>query len=293
MYAMKKSLIYLAVAACLAGCTNNKDKEEAENAKALAAATHEELVQAIQERDQLLDVMNDIINTTNDIKSAEGIVAINATGGEGGPSQAQVKSDLEAIKATLAERQKRLQELEASVKNSKSNNSKLLATIESLKTQIANQTAEIEQLQSQLATANQTIANLGAQVDTLTTNVQQVTGERDQAMAEATRQEDLANACYFAIGSKKELKEHNIIEGGGFLRKSKILPSDFDKSFFTQADKRTLTSIPLHSTKAKIITNAQPKDSYVIEDENGQKVLKITNPAQFWATSNYVVIQID
>ncbi len=290
---MKKTLIYLTIAACLAGCGNSKEKEEAENAKALAAATHEELVQAIQERDQLLDMMNDIINTTNDIKNAEGIVAINTSGGEGNLSQAQVKNDLDAIRATLNERSKKLQELEASVKNSKSNNSKLLATIESLKTQIANQTAEIDNLQSQLTAANQQIADLGAQVDTLLTNVQTVTDERNEAQAEAVRQEDLANACYFAIGSKKELKEHNIIEGGGFLRKSKILPSDFDKSFFTQADKRTLVSIPLHSTKAKLITTAQPKDSYVIEDEGGQKVLKITNPAQFWATSNYVVVQID
>ncbi len=289
---MKKSLIYLAVAACLVGCSN-KDKEEAENAKALAAATHEELVQAIQERDQLLDMMNEIINTTNDIKNAEGIVSINTAGGEGTTQQAQVMNDLDAIKATLSEKSKKLSELENSLKNSKGNNSKLLATIESLKTQIANQEAEINDLQSKLATANTQITNLTAQVDTLQSNVAAVTDERDVAVAEARRLDDQANACYFAIGSKKELKEHNIIEGGGFLRKSKILPGDFDKSFFTQADKRTLTQIPLHSTKAKLITNTQPKESYEIVDEGGQKVLKITQPSTFWATSNYVVIQID
>lgn len=283
----------MAIAAFLMGCGNSKEKEEAENAKALAAATHEELVQAIQERDQLLDVMNDIMAATNDIKSAENIVAINANSNEGAPSQAQVKNDLNAIKATLIERSKKLNELEAAVRNSKSNNNKLLSTIESLKAQIANQTAEIESLSQKLTMANERIEVLDQQVDSLNTQVAAVSIERDQAIEEATRQEDIANACYFAIGSKKELKEHNIIEGGGFLRKTKIMPSDFDKSFFTQADKRTLTIIPLHSKKAKVLTSFQPEGSYQIVEENGQRVLKITNPSAFWGTSNYVVIQID
>ena len=32
---------------------------------------------------------------------------------------------------------------------------------------------------------------------------------------------------YYVIGTKDELKEHSIIEGGGFLRKTKILPKRF------------------------------------------------------------------
>lgn len=289
---MKKSLIYLFTALIAVACTDEKSKQEAESAKELAAQTHEELVQAVQERDQLLEVMNDILNTTNDIKNAENIVSINANGMEG-VSQSQVKSDLNAIKATLAERSKRLNELESTLRNSKANNSKLLSTIESLKSQIANQTSEIESLSQRLTAANQKIEVLDQQVDSLNTQVLATEYERDQARQEAVRQEDLNNVCYFAIGSKKELKEHDIIEGGGFLRKSKIMEGNFDKSFFTQADKRSLKVIPLHSNKAKIVTSFQPKDSYQIVDENGQKVLKILNPAAFWGTSNYVVIQID
>ena len=35
-----------------------------------------------------------------------------------------------------------------------------------------------------------------------------------------------------------------------------------------------------------------PSGSYVIEDEGGQKVLKITNPSRFWELSNYLVVKI-
>lgn len=90
---------------------------------------------------------------------------------------------------------------------------------------------------------------------------------------------------------KKELKDNEIIETG-FLRKTKIMEGDFDRNFFTTADKRTLTTIPLHSDKAKVLTN-QPESSYVIEDVDGQKVLRITNPASFWSLSNYLVVQIN
>lgn len=70
------------------------------------------------------------------------------------------------------------------------------------------------------------------------------------------------------------------------------MKGDFDQSFFTTADKRTLTRIALHSKKAEVLTN-QPAGSYNIADENGQKVLVITNPEQFWSLSNYLVVKID
>ncbi len=290
---MKKTLIILSTALCLFGCTDKKSQEEAANAKALAAATHEELVQAVQERDQLLDIVNEIVATTNEIKSAENIVSINNNSAEGKASQVQAVNDLKSIQAALAERQERLNELEQSIKNSKSSNNKLLATIQGLKSQIAQQSEEITSLTQRLSSANEQIAKLDTQVDSLSTEVRAANLEKETAQQEAMRQEDLANACYIAIGSKKELKEHNIIEGGGFLRKSKVLPSDFDKSFFTQADRRSLTSIPCHSSKAKIISKSQPEGSYEFVDDGTQKVLRILNPGQFWGTSNYLVIQID
>ena len=103
---------------------------------------------------------------------------------------------------------------------------------------------------------------------------------------------DELNTCYYAIGSKKELQDNNIIKTG-FLRKTKIMQGDYEMSYFTAVDKRNLTQLPLHSKKAKVMTN-QPADSYRIQDGNGgMKVLVITNPTKFWNASNFLVIQID
>lgn len=290
---MKRVLIVCALAACLlSSCENEKQKKEVENAQALAAATREELESAIAERDQLLDLINEVSSGMDDIKGVEQIVAVNASG-ESVDNRGKITADINAIRASLEERRQKLADLEQKLKNSKINNSKLLQTIETLKGQIDSQAREIEMLNTNLAEARQRIGVLDQAVDSLGTQVETVTEERNAAQEEAINQANIANTCYYAIGSKSELKNHDIIEGGGFLRKTKIMQGDFDQSFFIKGDRRTLTTIPLHSKKAKIISAMPPSSSYEMKDVNGQKVLEITNPSLFWGVSNYLVIQID
>lgn len=290
---MKKFLICgLMAASLLASCDNGK--KEAQQAladqQALNEATREELQNAINERDELLILVNEVTTSVDSIKDVERIITVNGVGE--GSTKSNISNSLASIKATLAERRNKLAQLEAKLKESKLSGSKMLTTIENLKKTIDSQTAQIDELTASLASANRRIGELGTQVDSLSTTVQTVTEERNAAQNEAIEQANKANECFYAIGSKKELKEHGIIESG-FLRKTKIMQGDFDRSYFTQADKRELKAIPLHSKKAKIVSTAQPANSYQIADVNGEKVLRITNPTEFWGTSNYVVIQID
>ncbi len=128
-------------------------------------------------------------------------------------------------------------------------------------------------------------------MDSLSTNVANERELKDAAQAEADKATAELNACYYAIGNSKELKERNILSSG-FLRKTKVMKGDFDMDYFQNADKRTLTEIPTHSKKAEVMTS-QPKDSYQIVDVDGQKVVKITDPAKFWQISNFLVIKVD
>lgn len=293
---MKKFLIFGFIAFfALTGCKKDQAQDDAANQalanqEALNQATREELQAALAERDELLDIINGINTDISEIQSVEHIVSVNGVSEKS--QKTTISENLSSLKSTLADRRKRLSELEAKLKDSKLDNSKLLETIEGLRKQIDEQTAQIETLTKQLEDANLQIGKLNNRVDSLNTTVANVTNERNKAEKEAQLQADLANECYYAIGSKKELKEHNIIESG-FLRKTKIMESDFDKNYFIKADRRTLRTIPLHSKKAKVVTTTQPKGSYEITDQNGQKVLTILNPNEFWSVSNYVVIQID
>lgn len=196
-----------------------------------------------------------------------------------------------SIQQALQERRERLAELEKKLKSSQGYNATLQKTIDNLKAEIATQETTISTLRNDLAAAKIQIADLGTKVDSLSTTVASVTEEKVKAQEETQNVTNELNTCYYAIGTKKELKEAKIIETG-FLRKTKLLQADFQQSYFTKADKRTMTVIPTQSKKAKILTN-MPSDSYVIEDEGDTKVIKVTNPERFWSLSNYLVIQVD
>lgn len=276
-------------AAMMASCSSSDKKSETTDPEALQSASRQELEQAVNDRDQLLSLMNEIQQGLNDIKNLEQISTVNTA--ETPDQREQVQTDIAAIKKALEDRRDRLAALEKKLASSNLYNANLQKTIEGLRAQIDEQAAEIERLNGELSNANKRISELGTSVDSLNTTVKKVSSERDAAQQQSVELTNELNTCYVAIGSNKELKEHKILESG-FLRKTKIMKGDFDQTFFLKHDKRTLTSIPLHSKKAQIITN-QPKGSYTITEQNGQKVLTITNPEKFWSLTNYLVVKID
>lgn len=289
---MKKVITLSMIAAlALSACDSGKS-ERAKESEALNQATREELATAVAERDQLFSLYNDINQGMEQIKQLENILTVsNALPGESVSQREQIMSDIAAIQKTLQERREKLSELEKKLASSNQSNNTLRQSIANLRAQLESQTEEIISLKDNLEQARQRIGKLDATVDSLTTTVTTVTDERDVAQEENVNLANELNTCYYAIGSKSELKDRHIIETG-FLRKTKLMKGDFDQSFFTTADKRTLSRIALHSKKAEVLTN-QPEGSYIIDSDNGQKVLVITNPDAFWSLSNYLVIKID
>lgn len=284
---MKKILIACFIVAVITGC----DSKKAQSEQAMADATREELEAAVADRDSLLSLVNEISTGMDQIKQLENILSTDGIGSDGSDQRAKIVSDMIAIQKTLQQRREQLSELEAKLNKSNLTNSQLRQTIEKLKAQIEEQTEEILDLRSKLSVANDMIDNLHYTVDSLNSTVDTVLSQRDAALDRGDELETELNTCYYVAASSKELKEHKIMEGG-FLRKTKIMEGDFDRNFFTRADKRDLKTINLYSKKAKVLTN-QPAGSYEIIDNNGQKILRILKPSAFWSLSNYLVVEID
>ncbi len=292
---MKKVLTFaVAAAALFTSCDGGKLKE--------AESQNEQLKGDLQEtlatQDSLLVLVNDISEGMNQIKDLERIISTPGALGESPSKKEQIKNDMIAIRQALQDRRQRLEDLEKKLAASGGENTTLKRTISTLRAQIAEQQTEITTLTNQLASANirieelsSEVATLNSNVDSLNTKVIDVTTKKDAAEEAALAATNELNTVYVAIGSSKELKEKKILESG-FLRKTKVMKGEFDMSYFTASDKRNLTQIPTHSKKAKVLTS-QPADSYQILDQNGQKVLKITNPAKFWQVSNFLVIEVD
>lgn len=287
---LKKITVVIAMTALLA-TTACKDKEAVEKAEAqrqtqINEATHEELVEAVSDRDELLVLVNEIQQGLVEIKSLQDIVTVNTQ--ETPDRRTIIKNDIAAIQQALQDRKARLAELEKKLSASNLYSDDLKKTIASLNKQIEDQAAEIHRLNTELSNAKTQIADLGTRVDSLNTTVQNVTDERNAAEARAQSLNTQLNTAYYVLGSKKELKEHNILEG-----RKDVLQGNFDKSWFTAADKNTLRTINTYSKKCKVLTK-QPQDSYRI-DQNADKIksIVILNPEKFWGVSNYLVIQTD
>ena len=92
----------------------------------------------------------------------------------------------------------------------------------------------------------------------------------------------------YCFGSKKELKQNNIIGRSGILT-SKKLNEDFNKKYFRKIDITKNYSIPLAVKKVELITS-HPSDSYKLIGEKNVEKLLITNPKSFWEASKYLVI---
>lgn len=290
---MKRSFSIPVIAlAILASCSGEKNQKQPTTQETLQL-TQSELAQALADQDSLLSLMNDISTGMTQIKELESILSTpSALNSETPDQRQQIKDDIIAIQHELQSRRDRLDALEKKLRNSQSQNSTLKKSIETLRAQIDDQDKTISSLRESLAQANIHIESLSRDVDSLNSTVAIVNQEREEI---ETRNTELTNelaTCYYALGNKKELKDHKLIETG-FLRKTKVMPDDFETTYFTRADKRTLSLLPLHSKKAKVLTN-QPSDSYTIEsDAQGIKSLNITNPDRFWSVSNFLIIEID
>lgn len=281
-------LIPVALAAVLFSCNGNNEKEQ----QSLAEISKQELATALNERDQLLALVKEVSAGLNEIKQLENIMTVAANQPAENPAQkSRILADMASLKEKIRQRKAQLDEMEGKLQKSTINNKELRETIDALRTQIDSQMDEIESLRKQLTAANEYIGELNNTVDSLNTTVTAVTDERDAAQDASEKFENELNTCFYAVATKSQLKEHNIIESG-FLRKTRLMKGDFDKGFFVISDKRTLTTLPLNASKVKILSN-HPEKSYELIDENGQKTLRITNPDEFWSLSNYLVVQKD
>lgn len=283
------ALLSMCAASVLFSACNSSSKSD-EQVNVTTELT-DSLQTANAEKDSLLSLLNEISSGMTQIKDMEKLMSSGDLAKETPDKKGQIKNDMIVIQQAMAERRQRLEELESRLKKSTNYNAEMKKTIESLRTQIETQEATIAELQTALQKAHVEIEGLNVRVDSLANVNMAVNQEKNAAQEKNAQLTERLNTCYYVVGSKSELKKYNIIETG-FLRKTKIMEGDFEKSYFTKADKRTLMTVNLHSRKAKVLSN-HPDESYTIVDNDGVKELKIIDPVGFWELSNYLIIQID
>ena len=148
-------------------------------------------------------------------------------------------------------------------------------------------------LQAQIQQKDSVITRLGTTVDELGKNVENLNVQNQEKETKIQLQDAALHSAWYAIGSRKELKENKIISSDGIFSAKKVLQSDFNKNYFVKVDARNTRKIPLYSTSKAAILTSHPKASYTLEKENDNYVLVIVDPAEFWSVSKYLVVEVD
>ncbi|MDR2679921.1 MAG: hypothetical protein LBC47_03835, partial [Tannerella sp.] len=213
------------------------------------------------EMDEMLSILNAVEDDIKSIRDTEKFIDVQKDVELTGSKREQIKNNMNVIAETLKRNRQKLSELQAKLDAGNVRSSALQKTIDRLTNDITEKTELIAKMQTVLERKEVQITQLSEQVEGLSTNIKILKDVNESQSARIDNQDKALNTVYYCFGTKKELKEQNILSGGGLFTKSKALEGDFNKDYFIAVDKRRVTAIPLYASKAKIKTN-HPKDSY-------------------------------
>lgn len=290
---MKKALWVFLIIPILISCNQKKVKNLEQK--------NDSLVQQAFQKDQsigeFLSAFSEIQDNLDSIKAKEMIITENTEGNTELKKNAkdQIKDDINTIYLLLNDAQDKLAQMRKDLGKSNYKVQELEKMVSFMEQQIIEKDKEIEVLRLELEQLNIKVTKLTRDVD----NLSQENKEKSEIIKgqseEISEKTESLNTAYYALGTKKVLKDNNIISAeGGFIGigKSKTLKQDFNEEYFTKIDIKETTSISTPGKKIQIITN-HPTDSYTITGEGDERVLEITNSTEFWKSSKYLVVMVD
>ena len=282
---MKKLIFASLCLAALVGCQDNKSKVDS-----AASAERDSLNKVIEQKDnEINDIMatfNQIEEGLKEISQAEGRISV-ARSGEGSSKNQLSAENMQFIEQTMQQNRELINKLKTQLRESTVNGEQLKKTIENLAQQLEEKEKELMKLRAELDAKDIHIMDLDEKIANLNTNVSNLSEQNAEKSATISAQDKQLHSAWFVFGTKKELKEQQILKDG------KVLQGNFNKDYFTKVDIRVDKEIKLYSRSAEMLTS-HPSSSYTLQrDANKQYVLRITDPQQFWSTSKYLVILVD
>lgn len=285
-------MICISTAVLMSSCVQNS--KEYKQMKAENDSLKIESARNSSELNEMLSILNEVEDDIQSIREAENYITLQQQSGVemNQTKREQIKQNMQLITETLKRNKQQISELEDKIKKSNVNSSALRRTIERLNSEMDQKALMIANLQEDLAKKNIHIQELDEMIASLNEDVE-VLASTTALQTQALNQQDKElHTAYYCFGTAKELKDQDILTGGGLFSKSKALESDFNRDYFISIDIREVKEIPLFASKAKVRSN-HPENSYeFVKDQDGNLTLKINNEQLFWSLGKYLVIQV-
>lgn len=280
----------LTIGAAITSCETKKEQQEQTVSISTADSLNSIITQKENELNDMVTTLNEIQDGFRRINEAQGRISTVRQQGEQNHREA-IMEDMRVIQQTMELNKQLIANLKQQLKEANSNNTQLKATFEqtiaTMQAQMDGLNSQIAELRKELAAKDITIAEQQTEIGELKTNVKDLSTENDNRAKTIKTQDRDLHTAYYVFGTKKELKNENILRDGDVLQQG-----NFNKDYFTKIDIRVDKVIKLYSKSATLKTN-HPAGSYTLEkDAKGQYVLRITDPDKFWSVSKYLVILV-
>jgi uncharacterized coiled-coil protein SlyX len=289
---------FLAVAGLFAAACGPNEEQLAQLA---------ELPNVMAERDRLQGEVERLTTEMGQVQTElSRMTIIPAPNAQGGERQAtpDAPAAVSQLVAHVSEVEEQLTSAQARLRSVNATSAGQVQRISELEASIAAERSAIEGQRERISSLEASIANLEAE-----------TARQGEANVQLTRtvenMTDDANKVWYVVGTKEELIERGVIreEGGSrvlfiFGKRGKtIVPSrNIDPAMFTNADRRTLSWIPLPRDEEQdeeetglwtVVTHQDLAAVSTPVDERGRVVgdaLTISDPERFWANGRYLII---
>ena len=246
-----------------------------------------------EEVDGYFSAMNQIEQNIEKIKNTENTISIQPVCKElDDDMRTKINDDMTYLNDMLQANKDELARLKAKIKRSAFRSSELERTITRLTKALEEETSKVAQLQIELAQKDSLIVKLDTKVSEMGKNLEDLSTENKSKETKIKEQDETIHTAWYVFGTKQELKEQKIVTTEGLFSQQRVLQRDFNKNYFVRIDARNTKSIPLYSSRAKILTS-HPKSSYTLEKQNGNFVLLITDTDSFWSISKYLVVEVE
>lgn len=278
-------LVFSIISFLFSGCSEEKKSSSVGNDERVAQLESELSQMKLDNelKDNLvqesLTFFNEIQSNLESIQVKKNEIRIKSQNSElSDDDKTYIIEQIKHINYLREENGKKINKLNNSLKDSGLKIIELEGLIERLMKEIGVKDQEISLLQEELNSVNSEYSKLFDAYIEQTIIVEELTEQ--------------INTGYYTYGTYKELSENKVVEKkDGFIgigRKTALI-DDFNEDYFIKIDIYKKKEIYVEGLKVKFITD-HPSTSYILEkDEKNTKII-ITNPKEFWKVSKYLVV---
>lgn len=281
---MKKVMMAFSAALVLFSCGENTNAYKELQAKLDSVTRINDSYEAdLAETDSLVA---NVLTNFQDISTAEKMIDVNPRGEMSQTQKERIKNNVTLINDKLRASTEALDALTQKLAAGGTENKRLRHTIAALKKDLEVQRQRIIALTEELQRKDLAIGALDSIVTTLGQDVERLNETTAKQASTLATQDKEMHTVRYCVGTKSDLKDFKLLQGG------RLVTDGADLSYFTTADQRKLSQIPLYSRDAKILTT-HPASIYVlIADGEKNLTLNIKDHKAFWSASRMLVIQV-